>query len=360
MSNEIGRRAGEMLGAYGESLQLAGLIAEEDLARELLQRKAERTAVERQAADLSARRNEAAVRRDELLGLVTELDRRRWTSPQEFSLTRGTIFLFLAVLLILADLSIIGQVAARFLGYEWFTKGGKSFSKTLFTSPLEAYRNFPDLLFLSLALLLIGFFAKAFLDALVSWRTREPGERRGQLPYLVLYALAIMFSVLTLFYMARVRNAVSPVGTGQASTASVQASSNPQDEQFKRHVWVLLGISLPVVATAFFVKGFECMARRARLGMVRIEAQRAAARTRTLARRERDLTARLESLKDEAAALTDGPLRNGYLARRRFEFTEGYRSGLVGTLFARASNEPLFDRLRPALFDQLRRRGKPL
>jgi hypothetical protein len=194
MSFELGRSFGQGLEDYQAGLEMVRSGVRADLSRQLY------SLLERQEHG-KARLDSLASFERSLRGRLASLNQvkrsieeRRETAPAEFSWVKGLLYMSISVLLIFADVAILGQVIAQFLGYPWYDPNvDQTFAQLVFTMPQQAFRSFPDLFFLTLALLLIGFFVKIWKDW---YAIRFDGERQlrriDRLKFLLYTILAVL------------------------------------------------------------------------------------------------------------------------------------------------------------------------
>lgn len=192
-------------------------------------------------------------RRQTLIGrLRTEaqaLDEERNEVPSSFSVVKGLFYLALSLLLIVADFGLLGQVTARFLDYPWYSNG-ISFVSLLFTQPLAALGRFPDLFFLVLSVLLLGFFLKV-------WRDVEDSKLKGLrgLRERIVFSTLLACSLVSIILMSAAR-----LGMRFGSTTAYDG-----DPHFPGIVTFVLGFTLPLVSAGFFAHGYDALERRCRL-----------------------------------------------------------------------------------------------
>jgi len=175
---ERGKSAGAVLGDIEKEVSALQEVVTGEVEGK---RRVAQLMVECQKADYAALESELDGLDDDLKRAKEEhnrSERERRQATSLFSVPKGVLYLLLAILLLLADVSLLGQVAAEFFNYDWRTRVGggyQTFSELLFTDPVGAFREFPDLLWLTLAILLMSLFAKLWRDA---WDLYDLNEQR--------------------------------------------------------------------------------------------------------------------------------------------------------------------------------------
>ena len=337
---QLGRQYGLTLGDYALGLREVEAAAQQAVDGRLNSIRAElvplQTSLEKARlvhAKLAERHNLLAERR-------RSLGKRREGSTAQFSLLKGILYISLSVLLILADLSILGQVIARFLGYPWRTQGGGTFARLVFTDAARAFREFPDLFCLTAAILLIGFFIKVWRDSYLTILSDQP--RRIDRAEFWIYSGLLVLAFLAVVAMATARLSLD-LGNSQGWAT--------------RGVSALLGLALPLVSAGFFLKGYDAIAER--LELWRLAVQEAVYSLLTWAWRGRVkrlelLTSGKEEAENEIKSL---PLPEREADALRSAYSLGYREGLVDLFSAQGG---LSERVRPLIVTRLltRRQGQ--
>jgi hypothetical protein len=336
MSRELGYAYGESLEDFDTGLRMAMSQVEAELGgrRAELERAARAAELRRAEIDAqgSALANRAAALRDRRAALEKDYEVRTGS----LEIVKAALYILLSALLLTADISIVGQVIARFLGYPWFSNK-QNFVQTLFSSPLQALRLFPDLLGLTLGVLLIGLFLKVWYDSV------EERFHRGEATAWVrfkfwLYSILFFLAILTLFAMASARLLV-PIGDAGSATGI------PTGEKlWARIVSAILGLTLPLVGAGFFLRGWSCLLPQPtllRLWLYERFYQWNLHRSgRSLALAASNLAARQSEL---AAAITR---EREAIATARREYAIGYREG-IARLFTRVPGQSILERVRP-------------
>jgi len=249
MWNEKGRYAGRNLEdpvPYREAIRR---WAEAEIRTQLADNQGRLTVAIARSERYNAYRKRRQTLIDRLRTDAQALDEERNLVPSGFSVVKGLFYLALSLLLILADFGLLGQVTARFLGYPWYSNG-VSFVSLLFTQPLSAIGRFPDLFFLVLSVLLLGFFLKVWQDVedsnLEGWR----GLRER-----IVFSTLLVCSLLSIILMSAAR-----LGMRFGDTTAYEG--NPH---FPGIVTFVLGFTLPLVSAGFFARGYDALEKRYQL-----------------------------------------------------------------------------------------------
>jgi len=246
--------------------------------------------------------------------LRTRRDREKATS--DYSLVKGVFYLIMAVLLVFADLAIIGKVSAIFLGYTWRSQSGVKFSD-IFFDPVGVFVEFPDLLWLTLSILLMGFFMKVWRD---SWFAYDKEEGRWRWPG------KFDFLIFTVLLLLALSSLVAMAGTRLA------VSLGDSNGWYAKFVMFILGLSLPLVSAGFFMKGYDALAKRWELWRLSWVEKRA------FKRKEAELV-KLGALRKQRADMerrllniADSGYRECSVIQARERYRRGFGEGLGETL----------------------------
>ncbi|MGA2623841.1 MAG: hypothetical protein ABSF91_08320 [Bacteroidota bacterium] len=175
---------------------------------------------------------------------IERLWKDRMTNPAQYALLKGLFYLLLAVLMILADVPVLGRAAQHFIpDIPWRDEEGTPFTQILFSNPANAWRSFPDLLLLVLAILCLGLFTKPWLDSVTAIDSQAQKTRTERVLFVIISILFVL-SVLTVGAMAYVRY-------DQAG-----------DDRVRGVVTALMGFALPFISAGFFMKAYPILANR--------------------------------------------------------------------------------------------------
>jgi hypothetical protein len=327
--HQLGRQYGSSLGDYALGLQEVEAAAQEKADEALRQQREE-----------LARSRAALTKAESVCGDIKErLDllaenrriaaKRREESPAQYSLVKGLLYLGLSILLILADISILGQVIARFLGYTWRSQSGQTFAHLIFTDVPKAFRDFPDLFCLTIAILLIGFFIKVWRDSYLTILGDSP--RRIDKAEFWLYSCMLLLALIAVIAMAAARLTLDVGGSQGWPT---------------RIVSTILGLALPVVGAGFFLKGYDSLAERWELW--RLSVQQIV--YSLLNWRWQSRVSRLKYLVPPDHEVETEMIKDIEVAALRSAFSQGYKEGVVA-LFSSKPN--LTEKIQPLVVARL-------
>jgi hypothetical protein len=243
------------------------------------------------------------------------------------------------MLLIGADISILGQVVARFLKYDWFnSQTGRSFPQTLFSNPVKAFYLFPDLFCLILGVLMAGFFLKVWYEAVEEVWGRPKEEVSLARFRLWLYSIIFLLSIAIILAMAYARLIV-PVGNFTGAT-----TGQPAGPLAPRVISAVLGLSLPLVGAGFFLRGWSLLAPRANLWRLSLREWQYDRRRNGLSLALSNESSALGTLRAELGTMEEEESKAISAAHQ--EFSLGYREG-IARLFTRLPGQSIQERVRP-------------
>jgi hypothetical protein len=335
---EVGQKDGSILADRN-----AGLTAALSFARTSLDvlTAAKRTEVitANGRAEVEAARSETAASHaarchEELMRIRNERD----NSPVDFSLIKGSLYVLLSVLVLVADMAILGEVFGAVLNAEFYFEN-KSFVTLLLTDPGQAFKLSPALLVLMIAVLVMGMALKLARDHFGSVRASSGPLRRLENLVVIAFVLA---SVLVVAIVALVRYQ-TPLAQGSAPdpTATVGATN-----EVIQILSAALGLFLPFISAVYFIKGYEQIANRLRLftrwalHWLALMHFRRATRKAALAR------AQCEQVQQELAVYE----RPGSFEKLLDEVRAGYRTGYAEGVFGVISvSHSLLDVIRTRL-----------
>jgi hypothetical protein len=335
MSREIGYSDGSSLNSFETGVQVA-----ETLAREQANLKAERARQTfdsiRSGLEQSARRTE---RREAALASVnqerTVLVARRQEHPTDFSLPKGVLYLLLAVLLLAADFAILGQVVSQFLGLSWRDPSTlETFAQTFFRSPVAAFRRFPELMLLTLGILTLGMFFKVWRDAYLATQSAENRHALRRTEFRALTVFMVL-SVACVVAMAFIRLLMPPGKTPDI------------DVPLTRWAAVLLGLSLPFISAAFFIKGYDLVGNVLLSGWLAVREAIAERRSDQAAAEHAKQLRSLETCRSELADIDSSDAIHARVVLARKQYEEGYAQGVADLLGDATTDGNLYPRLRP-------------
>lgn len=344
--SELSDPHGALAALEAEFLQEFGArVEEEQTETEDLRSQAQvlRDRASRVEANLKAAQDRRAL----LLARRTELDERHWERRKGVSLSLGLVFIGLTILLLLADYSLMARVLAVAAGlpFENALEGQPvTATELVFRDPLAMIGLFPEVVLLTATALVIGFYYKAFRE---NW---DDERRRAWDRWL--RRLALGLSVVTIVALAILRY-LTPLTGGDTTAEStpVQIVSG------------IIGLSLPIVATGFFLAGFpalRCILRQAHgilmwfprkvfnAGTSGIEQQRLE-RVARIKKDAHDRERRAEQLSRRSNVASK--LRDESVEAMRLRFAAGYRDGVRA--FAGEGGRGVFDRMVPITLGQV-------
>jgi len=274
--------------------------------------------------------------RGEARSVYRGLESHRNEAPSEYSVTKGLLYVALAILLILADISVLGRVAADFLGYDWRIDG-RTFSQWVFFDYKGALARFPDLFWLTLAVLVSGFFLKVWRDSWSLWdRSKNAWRGMGKWDF-VMFLLMTFLAVASFGLMASAR---LEVGLGEGSDGEELSA-------WARWVSFVLGLALPLVSTGFFIKGYDAISRRVLLFRLHWRFQWLEWRFRRLVRKRTELEGTLGEIRSTLQEAEDSAYRESVQRRVLARGVHGYLEGLRGLLDPGSAG--VTRRIRPVL-----------
>lgn len=332
MSFEIGRTMGQGLEDYEAGLEIVRSGVRADLSRHLYSLLEQK---ERGAARLDLLGSFESGLRGRLSSLnevMRRIEARREAAPAEFSWVKGLLYMSISVLLIFADVAILGQVIAQFLGYPWYDPDvDQTFAQLVFTVPEQAFRSFPDLFFLTLALLLIGFFVKIWKDW---YAIRFDGDRQLRKIDRLKFLLYTILAVLAF------------VSVGIMAAARLTVNLGNTSDMLARTASAILGLALPMVSAGFFLEGYDCLAARGLLWRLSLTAWIYRLPLYWFTGRRRRLAGELATPTRTIQGLEDA----GHVEQATHEailaYSRGYQEG-VRDLFAGGAGGSLYEKLLP-------------
>ena len=345
-----GKEAGsELLDCHGaltaleaEFLQeVDARVAKEQLETEDLRSQVQvrRDRASRKEANLKAAQDRRAL----LEARRTELDERHWERRKGVSLSSGLVFIGLTILLLLADYNLMARVLAVAAGlpFERALDGQPvTATELLFRDPLAMIRLFPEIVLLTATALVLGFYYKAFRE---NWNDEKQRTWDRRLHY-----SAVVLSVVTIVLLAILRFATPLTegdSTGQRTLVQVVSG--------------IIGLSLPIVATGFFLAGFpalRCILRQAhgtlmwlpRKGFNACRSgieQWRLGRVARIKKEAHDRESRAEQLSRRSNAAPK--LHEESVEAMRLRFVAGYRDGVRAV--AGEAGRGVFDRMVPII-----------
>lgn len=332
MSFELGRTLGKGLEDYEGGLEIVGSLARSGLnqRKEPLLQESERGAarldslhrVEQGFAGRLAAVNQSR----------RSVEERREAAPAEFSWVKGLLYMSFSVLLIFADVAILGQVIAQFLGYPWIDPvTGRNFAQLVFAAPQQALRSFPDLFFLTLALLLIGFFVKIWKDW---YAIRFEDDRRVRRIDRLKFFLYSVLAVLAL------------VSVGIMASARLTIDLGETKGLLSRTAATILGLALPLVSAGFFLEGYDCLAARGLLWRLTLMGWVYRLPVYWIGSRRRRAEAELATPKRSLEGIEDPEHVEKAMRDAVLAYSRGYQEG-VKDLLAEGGSGSLYEKLRP-------------
>lgn len=326
MSRQVGLSYGTAIDDYQQGLQLIETSAREQIENETAD-------LQRQVGTLSSasQLNEASA--DDLHQRVVATReaaaalRTHWRTRQsDFSVVKGSFYLIMWLILIFADISILGQFIARFLNYDWFDPLiQQTFIQVLFSNPVVAVALFPDLFWLIASVLLMGLFIKVWLDHYFLGPA-SPNPHAERLPTLTMPPISMRFIIDTTFLALTILS-ILVIGSARV-TVPLPKAPGP----YPSFVSALLGVCLPLISAGFFIAGYEILARRFalwRLERLEIKTTRRTDQARREANETRTQLLALVAKRDRVAS---GDYQKQTLLSARAEFDKGYLEGLTQLL----------------------------
>ncbi|HEX2252462.1 MAG TPA: hypothetical protein VHQ65_04255 [Thermoanaerobaculia bacterium] len=346
---EKGRSAGSRLEERTQALDAIRLHSERQVQQQRTDLRRVVAPLEKAAARREHRCELLASLVDRLRAQKRQLDLERDRLPSEFSLIKGGLYLVLSLALILADISLLGQVSARFLNYSWFS-GDVPFSKLIFSDPITALAEFPDLLWLVLSVLLLGFFLKV-------WRDVDDADPRTELQTPVrrgrrerwIFTFLLICALASVFLMSAARLTMSFEGEAAVTPEVVPQATGIN---FPGFVSFVLGFSLPLVSAGFFVRGYEALEKRYRLFRVSRRLQCNELLYSWLRGRNERLETEIERLHRESQRLSEPGDLEAQIAAHQEDFERGYDEARRELL----TSTNLVERLRPVVLERALRR----
>ena len=244
----------------------------------------------------------------------------------DYSIVKGVIYTLIAIVCLLADATLLLEVAGQFSHANLSSQGadGKLVSvySLIWTGNWRlALSDYWQLFCLTVAVVLTGMFLKVWRDVL---------EDRGRSKRDIwLFNLVLAFAGVILLAMA-VARATVPVG-GQHGALGVGS-------------WVsaVLGLTLPVVSAGFFIKGYEAFARRYRLLRTSCHARAFDLAHWVVQKLATKHSARIRDLESKETALRAEDHFRKMVHQAIAEFDSGYDEGIQQLL----STGSLVERLR--------------
>lgn len=312
---------GKDVGWLQSGISLARAEAKEELEVSARHFEAEVATLSAESIVLKGKIAVLGERRQSQLKARSALEEDRLRASADFSVFKGVFYSITAVLLILADISVLGRVAAEFLGHDW-RGGGRTFSQVLFSQPWVALRSFPDLFWLTIAVLLSGFFLKVWRDSWSSWDAEKGAWRRGGKADFILFSVLGAFALSSIVFMASARFTIDLSSSGEQSASS----------SFARLVAFALGLGLPLASAGFFIKGYDALSKRANLGALTIRCSRMDGEYWGLVKSAEENDLQIIWKKEEISRLRSSDTQRERAAAAEARFIEGYRVGLVSAL----------------------------
>lgn len=337
-AGRIGLEYGSVLGRRREGLEMMETQLRAVWQEALHEATARRDLLESQLKNLEGLTEQAAKAVKVATDEQQRLEQLRRDQPSDFAMVKGILYLVLSVLLVAADVSILGQVLARLLDYDWRIPGvSYTFGTLFFKAPLQAFQEFPDLFCLTLSVLVIGLFIKVWLDTLEIRLKEGRGANRFLKVKTYLFTLFFLFSVVTVISLASAR-LIIPIGTIPGVYPQVVA--------------FILGLSLPFVSAGFFVRGYEVVSLRWELWQTTRKSKRLQSRRRRYQKKLEGLRETLLSVNSAAQGLEQEEHRQEVLAALRAAFSSGYQEG-VKRLLQPDPASSLADKFRPIAVSRL-------
>lgn len=334
MIENLGRSHGNRLLAFQVGLRMADVAAGE----EVLQTRARTAELAAASKRSHARQQERVNRRRDAyqraFASLASLQAEKHRVPSEFSFVKGTTYLGLSLLLLLADFTLLGQVLARFLGLPWYTddRNTTTFAQVFLRDPIQAYGMFPELLLLTVGVLILGMSGKLLRDTYLPVTTPSVANTRQRIEFWAAMVLCVLSLVLLI------------------AVASVRFLFDASDDlvgMFPRGVSALIGIILPLLSAGFFIKGYDQLSSALALTGARV---RLLFRDRFLSFAEHRLTV----LDREGAghstrelAVNSNAFHQMVVSKFRGEYATGYQEGL--TALMGGGTVGLYRRIQPAL-----------
>lgn len=342
MAREVGRLYGEALDGPALGLQAVEAAARVETSEAISKLSDEVRILEAKLASLETSGGRFLERSNIVAARRLEEARRRDINPAEFSAVKGILYTALSILLLLADVSILGQVIARFLGYDWRLKDGRTFAQLVFTAPREAFHGFPDLFCLTLAILLMGFFVKVWRDARKSdsLTGTDTSVRSVDRTDYWIYTILLLLAITAVVAMTATRLTLD---VGKAKGL------------LPRLVSTIVGLTLPFVSAGFFLKGYDVLSSRFALWRVSCADILYSIPAAFIEKKKSRLRAELESRNAIRIKMASPDHLNSLIARRKAEFVEGYRDGIYRLFSAGGS---IVSRVRPLAIKLLLSRGE--
>ncbi len=280
-----------------------------------------------------------------LLTVKNDLEQLKKDNPAEFSLFRGIFYSILCILLILGDIAILGAVIAQFLNQSWRAAiGNKTFGNLIYTNPIKAFTEFPDLFSLTLSILMMGFFLKIFLDSL---NARKIMKEKGKTNYKLLFGIIttiFILSFIAVLVMAIARLTV-PIGSG----------ANREAELFQRITSMILGLALPYVSAGYFIKAIDKFSNIFRLLKLNIQEIFLTFRINRYESSILAITQQINSDQIFKSKISSDDYKKKLLSERVDEFIQGYDEGVI-KLLTPEGTATVYQKLKPLAVSKILRR----
>ncbi len=296
---------------------------------------------------LKSQRDRWGTFRDTASSYQSDLLAHRRKCASDYSVWRAALFLMLSLLLLLGDVGILGRVLADFVGEDYYSSdAGGDFLLTLVSQgPLAAFRYFPGLFGLVLSILVMGFYLKLWEEHLRTISSLEDSSAKS-LPVEkwmnAIYLVVLILSILSVIGSAGIR-----LVSQTASEAPINGISTAAEfSLFKRFVMSLLGLALPYVSAAFFIKGSDKLGKSMRLWRETVKERYFDHNHRLVEKSIQFTSQRLTLAQQERDLLASETYQSSRLKKVKSSFTAGYRAGVLSALTS-SDVLSLSNRLRP-------------
>jgi hypothetical protein len=331
MAEEIGEAFGLALEDYAIGIRLVESAGLDEVNRRREQAARASESARDEHARAAAAYEDLEDRWKQRVALVAGREATRRRTPSDFSSIRGGMYLGISILLLLADFTLLGQVLARFLGLKWSDQDGVSFAIAFLRNPIGAYREHPELMLLTLGILVLGMSGKLLRDTYLSARTGNAEATPNRLEFYASFVLCVL-AMATLTAVSAVRLSL-PLGE--------------VDNSFSRAVSALLGLVLPLLSAGFFIKGYDQIANGFSLALEKALCRLEQVRLRKRSRHVRHLEGAVARTTAAQTELDSADFAQSVIHKQRLAFEIGYRRGLDRLL--PAGTRGLYARLQPIL-----------
>ena len=320
---KLGMEAGRLLLDRCDLLQDVKMRIRQDMQKE-------KEELEKELVNTRAKiyETEARYRRSRLFYHLRRKQRRQeentlMNQPDRMSLTKGVLYLALAGLVLAADFVFLAEVLSETLGFPIVGESGYRLGGML-SRPLLMFRELTEATLLTATALILGFFYKIYRDQLSS-ESRKKWDTR-------LWRVTLFLSGITIVAFASLRYPMLP-------------------DWLTGGIYVVIGVALPLIATGFFVCGFEPLHRRLRYTFCYKVAERFRFRKYRQRRSEHfALVGERRNIERQIAYISSREAVNDRAQRAVFEFSSGYARG-VGQIAGGAefNVRGLFGRIAPVV-----------